>query len=294
MLTVHIFAMYIEHIHAKYIVHIHAKYMFHTKFIFIPSILYNVHIQSKYIFHTKYICIPSKSLYQVYLHAKYIFIPSTSSCHIHCTYSYQVHLHTKYIFIPSTSSCQVHLYANYIFISSTHSHQVHHLAMYIFIPSTPSYQVYCIIIFMPKTHSHQVHHLAMYIFIPSTPSYQVYCIYSCQVHLCAMYIAHIHTKYKFKPSTHLQHKWLASLPTRPRLRWLRVPAMSDKGTAPPCKIDSFKPCPTLALQPLFVPTGWLHFYSWIPSPYLFPPWLALWGDTKEFTCISLGDTWKYM
>ena len=47
--------------------------------------------------------------------------------------------------------------------------------------------------------------------------------------------------------------------------------ISDKGTPPPCRIDSFKPCPTPALQPLFVPTGWLHFFSWIPSPYLFPP-----------------------
>ena len=31
-------------------------------------------------------------------------------------------------------------------------------------------------------------------------------------------------------------------------------------------------CLSPALQPLFVPTGWLHFFSWIPSPYLFPPW----------------------
>ena len=49
-----------------------------------------------------------------------------------------------------------------------------------------------------------------------------------------------------------------------------LPAMSDKGTPPPCKKDSSKPCPTPGLQPLFVPTGWLHFFLWIPSPYLFP------------------------
>ena len=34
---------------------------------------------------------------------------------------------------------------------------------------------------------------------------------------------------------------------------------------------SSKPCTTPTLQPFFVPTGWLHFFSWIPSPYLFPP-----------------------
>ena len=42
--------------------------------------------------------------------------------------------------------------------------------------------------------------------------------------------------------------------------------ISDKGTPPPCKIDSSKSCPTPALQPLFVNTGWLH---------LIPPWFRL-------------------
>ena len=36
--------------------------------------------------------------------------------------------------------------------------------------------------------------------------------------------------------------------------------LKNKDTPPPCKIDSPKPCPTPALQPLFVPTGWIHFF----------------------------------
>ena len=136
---------------------------------------------------------------------------------------------------------------------------------------------------MPHTSLFEAHHSAiyivhihtkytfkpitLYIFIPSTPSSQSHYTYSCQVYLCALYI--------FMTSTHLRHRWLASCSI-----WSTEMAETGRlqhyqpcqtGYSPRCKINSSKPCPTPALQPLFVHTGWLHFFSWIPSSYLFPP-----------------------
>ena len=221
----------------------------------------------------------------------FVMVHCTYSYQVHCTYSYQVHLsyqihlysyqvhiHIKYIFIPSTSSCQVHLHAKYIFMPNTSSCQVHLCTKYTFIHCTPS---------------RNVHLHTKYTFIPSTHSYQVHCTYSCQVHICVMYIVHIHTKNTFEPNTHSSQLhiygtggWHTDVGREgaytphgcsqctEMAESATLPARSDKGTPPPCKLDSSKPCPIPSLQPLFVPTGWHHFFL-IQSPYMFPPWIDM-------------------
>ena len=114
-----------------------------------------------------------------------------------------------------------------------------------------------------------VHIFAMYIFMLST----LY-IYSCQVHLCAMYIfissthsSQVHIQVKYTSTAQvvgnlLQGVWVSAIPTIAfrALGWLRLPhsqpCLTIKGTPPPCKIDSAKPCPTPALEPTFC-TYWL-------------------------------------
>ena len=141
---------------------------------------------------------------------------------------YQMHIHTMYTL--SQCTCQVHIHTKYIFM-----------------PSTSLCHVYC-------TYSYQEHFRTKYTFKPST--------YPSQVHIYGTGGWHLTAGREgaYTPHGCSQCSEMAESAT--------LLVMSDKGTPPPCKIDSSKPCPIPALQPLFVPTGWLHFFPDTVSIYV--------------------------